>query len=57
MAGSANTTTDHKQIKQWVESHRGHPATVKSTAEKGEPGILRIDFPDYSGGESLEAIS
>jgi len=31
---------------------------VRATVGQGhEPGILRIDFPDYSGAESLEAIS
>lgn len=31
---------------------------MRRTVGKGhEPGILRIDFPDYSGGKSLEAIS
>jgi hypothetical protein len=51
-------TTDHDEIRQWVEARGGHPATVRRTVGKGhEPGILRIDFPDYSGGKSLEAIS
>ena len=50
-------TTDHEQIKQWVEAKGGFPATVKSTKEDGEPGLLRIDFPGYSGQDSLERIS
>lgn len=54
---STKKTTDHNEIKQWVESRGGHPATVKSTQEKGEPGVLRIDFPGYSGEDSLEEIS
>ncbi|MDB9526299.1 hypothetical protein PN498_09905 [Oscillatoria sp. CS-180] len=52
----SKTTTDHDTIKQWVESRNGFPATVKSTKEEGEPGLLRIDFPDYSGEDSLERI-
>lgn len=51
------TTTDHDTIRKWVEQRGGHPATVKSTKENGHAGILRIDFPGYSGEDSLEEIS
>lgn len=57
MAGESKTTTNHDEIKQWVESRGGRPATVKSTGDEKEPGILRIDFPGYSGQDSLETIS
>lgn len=52
----ATTTTDHDTIRKWAEDRGGHPATVSDTADGG-PGILRIDFPGYSGEESLEEIS
>ena len=54
---SAVTTTDHDVIRKWVEERGGWPATVKSTHSKGDPGLLRIDFPGYSGEDSLERIS
>ena len=55
---SGKITTDHGEIRQWVEERGGHPATVKATVGKGHtPGILRIDFPDYTGERSLEPIS
>jgi hypothetical protein len=55
---SGTTTTDRDEIRRWVEERGGHPATVKATVGKGHtPGILRIDFPDYSGARSLETIS
>ena len=58
MASSeSKTTTDHKTIKAWAEARDGKPATVKSTEKDGEAGILRIDFPGYSGAGSLEEIS
>ncbi len=39
------------------KSIRNRPAKVKATdAGEGE-GILRIDFPDYSGEATLEKIS
>jgi hypothetical protein len=52
----SRVTTDHDQIRSWVEERGGQPATVKSTADNGT-GILRIDFPGYSGEESLEHVS
>jgi len=54
---SANATTDHDQIRKWVESRGGHPAHVKRTGGKSDPGMLRIDYPGYSGAKTLERIS
>ena len=31
----AKVTTDHKEIRKWVEERGGHPARVKGT-ERGE---------------------
>ncbi|HEY3665203.1 MAG TPA: hypothetical protein VGL19_04345 [Polyangiaceae bacterium] len=56
-SGSAKATIDHDEIRQWVESHDGHPAMVKRTARGGRGGILRIDFPGFSGERSLEEVS
>ncbi len=53
----AKKTTDHNVIRKWVEERGGSPATVKGTAKKGEAGLLRIDFPGYSGEDTLEHIS
>jgi hemerythrin superfamily protein len=54
---SAKTTTNHNTIKKWVEERGGTPARVKGTgADEDDPGILRIDFPGYSGEGKLEAI-
>ena len=49
---TAETTTDHDMIRQWVEARGGHPARVKG---RGPGGILRIDFGEPE--ESLEQIS
>lgn len=55
--GSATTTIDHDEIREWVESHGGHPAMVKSTTRNGRGGILRIDFPGFSGERTLKEVS
>lgn len=52
----AKTTTDHKKIQQWVEKRGGKPACVRGTGGKGDTGLLRIDFPGYSGADTLQAI-
>lgn len=49
-------TTDHETIKQWIEQRGGHPAVVASTMEDDGGGILRVDFPGYSGEASLQQI-
>lgn len=56
-SAESKTTTDHEEIRRWVEERGGHPARVKDTERKGSPGLLRIDYPGYSGADSLEAIS
>ncbi len=55
--GEATVTTDHKTIREWVESRGGHPASVEGTAGKSDAGLLRIDYPGYRGKASLTEIS
>lgn len=53
----AKQTTDHEKIRSWVEERGGKPAAVKGTGSGDDPGVLRIDFPGYTGEESLRQIS
>jgi len=58
MSKSSKVTTDHEVIRKWAEERGGKPAAVKGTREAGtQAGVLRIDFPGYSGEDSLEEIS
>src|SRR5450755_2676813 len=57
MAGEAKTTINHTTIKKWAEARGGKPVAVKRTERDGDVGLLRIDFPGYSGAESLEEIT
>ncbi len=51
MASESHTTTDHDEIRKWVEAHGGMPSSVKGS-EHGDPaGVLRIDFPGGTGVE------
>lgn len=51
----SKTTTNHEEIRKWVEDRNGRPAIVKGT-ERGDSALLRIDYPGYSGGDTLEQI-
>ncbi len=57
MASESHTTTDHDEIRGWVEEHDGKPASVRGTESGGEAGVLRIDFPGGAGEDQLEHIS
>ncbi len=57
MSQQSKKTIDHNEIRKWVEARGGVPATVRSTGNKDEPGILRIQFQDQESGDSLEEIS
>ena len=57
VSGGAKATIDHDEIREWVESHAGRPTIVNRTTRNGRGGILRIDFPGYSGEKSLEEVS
>lgn len=51
----SKTTTNHEEIQKWVEERGGRPAIVKRT-EKGGSALLRIDYPGFSGEDTLEEI-
>jgi hypothetical protein len=57
MASDSHTTTDHDEIRKWVESNDGKPASVKGTESGDEAGVLRIDFPGGASEDTLEHIS
>jgi hypothetical protein len=58
---SSKRTTDHEQIRRWVEARNGKPARVHGTGKDDEASLLRIDFPEGHDGEeddaNLEEIS
>lgn len=55
--GAAKITTDHDEIRTWVEERGGTPAHVRHTSDRQSGlGILRIDFPGADDEESLELL-
>jgi hypothetical protein len=54
---SAKTTTDHDKIRQWAEQRGAKPTCVLGTGGGGDTGVLRLDFPGFSGAGSLHEVS
>ena len=54
---SAHPITDHDEIREWAEERGANPACVKGTGAKNDTGMIRLDFPGYSGSDSLQSIS
>lgn len=48
-------TTDHQEIKEWIDHRKGRPAMVRDTADRRGSAVLRVDFQEPDPG--LEAIS
>ena len=57
MASSSEMTVDHEEIRRWVESRGGNPACVRGTGSSEDVGLLRIDYPGYSGEQELQPIT
>jgi hypothetical protein len=55
----AQVTTDHDEIRKWVEACSGRPAAVRSTQSKDGTGIIRIEFPNAPNAkdDNLEEIT
>jgi hypothetical protein len=56
--GAAKITTDHDEIRTWVEERGGAPAHVRHTGGSDSGiGVLRIDFPGVDAEESLALLA
>ena len=40
----AKTTTDHKEIRRWIEARGGRPSVVEGTEGRDGEGLLRVEF-------------
>ena len=57
MAASSKVTTDHDEIRRWAEARSAAPSTVTRTRSSKDIGIIRLDFPGFSGEGALEPIT
>lgn len=53
---SSRVLTDHDEIQRWAEERGARPSAVQRTHTDDNVGIIRLDFPGYSGEGSLEEI-
>jgi hypothetical protein len=53
----SKVTFDHDEIRRWADERNATPACVRGTGGHGDLGMIRLDFPGYSGESSLEHIS
>jgi hypothetical protein len=53
---SSRVLTDHDEIRRWAEERGAKPSAVRRTHSDDNTGIIRLDFPGYSGEDSLEEI-
>lgn len=53
---SSRVLTDHDEIQRWAEERGARPSAVQRTHTDDNVGIIRLDFPGYSGEDSLEEI-
>lgn len=47
----SKTTTDHDEIRKWVEAKDGKPAAVDSTHKGDDVGLIRLMFPKSKQSE------
>jgi len=57
MGAESRQTVDHDEICNWVEARGGKPARVKKTGKGDGGGLLRIDYPGFTGEDTLEEIT
>ncbi|HJT86597.1 MAG TPA: ferritin-like domain-containing protein [Bryobacteraceae bacterium] len=53
---TAHPLVDHEEIRQWAEERGAQPSCVRGTGGRGDTGMIRLNFPGYSGEESLQDI-
>jgi hypothetical protein len=53
---SSRVITDHDEIRAWAEERGAKPSAVARTSADDDVGIIRLDFPGYSGEGSLKEI-
>jgi hypothetical protein len=56
-SASSRVLTDHDEIRSWAEERGASPACVRGTGDSDDVGILRLDFPGYTGQDKLQQIS
>ncbi|HVW10828.1 MAG TPA: hypothetical protein VHC90_19715 [Bryobacteraceae bacterium] len=56
-AHTSRELTSHEEIRHWAEERKAVPSCVKGTGGGKDEGMIRLDFPGYSGEQTLQEIS
>ena len=56
-SASSRPLTDHEEIRNWAEERGAKPTCVRGTGSSDDVGMIRLDFPGYTGDDKLEEIS
>lgn len=56
MTRKSRVLIDHDEIRNWAEERDAQPSCVRGTGSEEDIGVIRLDFPGYSGETSLEPI-
>ncbi|HKR83036.1 MAG TPA: hypothetical protein VJS37_02610 [Terriglobales bacterium] len=54
---AARQLTNHDEIRRWAQERDAKPACVRRTGGGNDIGVIRLDFPGYTGEGSLDEIS
>jgi hypothetical protein len=54
---AARQLTNHDEIRRWAQERNAQPACVRRTGGDNDIGMIRLDFPGFSGEGSLEEVS
>jgi hypothetical protein len=57
MTSELNLTTDHDEIRQWVESVGARPVQVRLAASTGRVGVPALDVPGRRTSGAVEAVT
>lgn len=55
-SSSSKPLTDHEEIRRWAEERGAKPTCVRGTGSSNDVGMIRLDFPGYTGEDKLEEI-
>lgn len=59
-SSAGHILTDHDEIRRWAEERDAQPACVRGTGSNTGPsdiGMIRLDFPGYTGADSLSPVT
>ena len=54
---SAHPLTEHQEIQRWAEERGAVPTCVRGAGDRGDTGVIRLEFPRYGEEPKLQPIN